>query len=121
MNDGAPSGYRLVDWSALVAKFGGDETIASTLLGIAHRSSTALPDDLRTAAAAADCATLARLAHKLKGTTGDICAHAVREQAAATELAARAESPAAVDRARDLADAVDALLHELQSAAAAAP
>jgi HPt (histidine-containing phosphotransfer) domain-containing protein len=119
MTDSDAAKYRLVDWSSLVAKFGGDAAIASTLLGIAQRSSAAMPAELRAAAAAADCDSLARLAHKLKGTTGDICAHVVREQATATELAARAASPTAVNRANDLADALDALLLELQSVATA--
>jgi HPt (histidine-containing phosphotransfer) domain-containing protein len=119
MNDSAASRYRLIDWPALVDKFGGDEATAAMLLGIAQRSTAPMPADLRTAAAAADCAAIARLAHKLKGTTGDICAPTVREQAAATELAARASAPETADRARELAGAVDALLLELQAAAAA--
>lgn len=121
MNDSAASKYRLIDWPALVDKFGGDEATAAMLLGIALRSTAALPADLRAAATAADCEAIARLAHKLKGTTGDICAPAVREQAAATELAGRAAAPDTPDRARELAGAVEALLLELQTASAAAP
>lgn len=49
MTDSAAK-YRLIDWPALVAKFGGDETIATTWLGIAQRSSATTPADLRTAA-----------------------------------------------------------------------
>ena len=120
MNDSATSKYRLIDWPAIVDKFGGDEATASMLLGIALRTTAAMPADLRAAAAAADFAALSRLAHKVKGTTGDICAPAVREQAAAAELAARASAPESADRARELADAVDALLLELQAASAAA-
>ena len=117
MTDNAAVKYRSIDWPALVAKLGGDETLASTLLGIAQRSSAAMPADLRTAADAANFETMSRLAHKLKGTCGDICAQALREQAAATELAARASAPDAASRTRDLADALDAFLHELQAAA----
>jgi HPt (histidine-containing phosphotransfer) domain-containing protein len=76
-----------------------------------------MPAGLRTAADAADFDTMSRLAHKLKGTCGDICAHALREQAAATDLAARASAPDAASRVRDLADTLDAFLRELQAAA----
>jgi HPt (histidine-containing phosphotransfer) domain-containing protein len=117
MTDPAAAKYRSIDWPALVDKLGGDETLASTLLDIAQRSSAAMPADLRGAADPANFDTISRLAHKLKGTCGDICAHALREQAAATELAARASAPDAASRARDLADTLDAFLHELQAAA----
>jgi HPt (histidine-containing phosphotransfer) domain-containing protein len=116
MTDGAAK-YRLADWPALVAKLGGDEANAATLLGIAQRSRVAMLADLRAAADAADFETMGRLAHKLKGTSGDICVPALREQAAATEPAARASSSETASRARDLADALDALLQELQAAA----
>jgi HPt (histidine-containing phosphotransfer) domain-containing protein len=117
MTDNAAAKYRSIDWPALVAKLGGDETLALTLLGIAQRSSAAMPADLRVAADAANFDAMSRLAHKLKGTCGDICAQTLREQAAATELAARASAPDAASRARDLADSLDAFLHELQAAA----
>jgi HPt (histidine-containing phosphotransfer) domain-containing protein len=117
MTDNEAGKYRSIDWPALVDKLGGDETLAATLLGIAQRSSAAMPADLRAAADAANFDAMSRLAHKLKGTCGDICAQALREQAAATELAARASAPDAAGRARDLADALDAFLLELQAAA----
>lgn len=119
MNDSGPQEYRLIDWPALVAKFDGDATIASGLLGIAQRSSATMPADLRAAAVAGDMDGMARLAHKLKGTAGDICAPALREQALTAELAARAAAPESAAAARALADALDELLQELQASPAA--
>jgi HPt (histidine-containing phosphotransfer) domain-containing protein len=63
--------------------------------------------------------SMARLAHKLKGTAGDICAPALREQALVTELAARSAAPATPAAAFALADALDALMLELQARPAA--
>jgi hypothetical protein len=54
--------HRLIDWPALVAKFGGDERFAFTLLGIAQRSNASMPAELRAAALGGDLATVARLA-----------------------------------------------------------
>ena len=88
--------YRFFDWAALVDKFGGDEEFVRSLLGVTLRASSSLPMELRNACAAADFATLAGLAHKVKGTAGDIVATALQFQARDAELAARAGNFAAL-------------------------
>lgn len=121
MSQNATTTYKNFDWSALVDKLAGDETFARALLAVAQRSSAAMPADLRAAASGSDFEVMARLAHKLKGTAGDICAASVREQAAAAEQSARQASPETAGQLRVLADSVDSLLLDLQSASVAAP
>lgn len=121
MTENATTTYAHFDWPALVAKLGGDETFARALLGVAQRSSGSMPADLRAAAAGVEFDAMARLAHKVKGTAGDICATELREIASAAEQAARQASPESAARIRDLADHLDGLLRDLQAVAAAAP
>ncbi len=85
----------------------------------ASRASAAAPAELRAACAAADLPLLARVAHKVKGTAGDLSAEPLREQARAAELAARAGGADAVQKNLGLADAVDAFLAELRELTAA--
>ena len=112
--------YQTFDWHALLAKFEGDEDFARALLGVALRSSGSLPTDLRNACVAADYPALARLAHKVKGTAGDLVAAGLLVCARDAELAAREADPASIDMNLALADALDALLAEVRTAAAGA-
>ena len=107
---------RTFDHPALLDKFGGDEEFVRSLLGVTLRSSGALPTELRNACAAADFATLATLAHKIKGTAGDIVATTLQSQAREAELAARASDPGAIGLGLELADTVDEFLAEVRSA-----
>ena len=102
------------DWNALVDKMGGDEDFVRSLLAVAVRSSAALPAELRGASAARDLAGLARLAHKIKGTAGDLVATQLQSRAGETELAARASDPGAVGLGLALAEALERLLDELR-------
>jgi HPt (histidine-containing phosphotransfer) domain-containing protein len=108
--------YRFFDWAALVDKFGGDEEFVRSLLGVTLRASSSLPMELRNACAAADFATLAGLAHKVKGTAGDIVATALQFQARDAELAARATEADAIGMNLQLADTLDEFLGEIRSA-----
>ena len=112
------TGYRTFDQAALLEKLGGDRDFVRTLLGVALRSNGNLPSELRNACAAADFATLARLAHKVKGTAGDLVAVALQSSAREAELAARAAEPDAIGLNLELADTLDEFLDELRSAAA---
>lgn len=121
MTENAATTYSHFDWPALVTKLGGDEAFARALLGVAQRSSAALPAELRAAAASAEFEAMARLAHKVKGTAGDICATELRAAASAAEQAARQAAPESPARLRDVADQLDGLLRDLEAVAAAAP
>ena len=106
------------DRQALLDRFGGDAEFVRSLLDVALRSSAALPAELRRASAGEDFASVARLAHKLKGTAGDLVAEALQARARETELAARAAEPRAIGLGVELADALDLLLDELRAAVA---
>ena len=106
------------DRNALLAKLGGDDEFVRGLLGVALRTSGTLPTDLRNACAAADFTALARIAHKVKGTAGDLVAEPLRAQARDAELAARAADPGAIELNLALADALDGLLEDLRRACA---
>jgi len=119
MSDPISPQSRLFDWNALVEKLGGDDAFVRTLLGIALRSSQQMPGELRNASAAADFAALARIAHKVKGTAGDLVAGDLQKRARDTELAARESNPDAIALGLQLADALDMLLAEIRSISAA--
>ena len=108
--------FNTFDPPGLLEKFGGDGEFVRSLLGVTLRSSGTLPTDIRNACAAADFATLATLAHKVKGTAGDIVATTLQSQARAAELAARAADPGAIGLGLELADTVDEFLAEVRSA-----
>lgn len=107
--------YRTFDWDALLDKLGGDEEFVLGLLAVALRSNEPVPAELRAAAAGCDLATLARLAHKVKGTAGDLVAATLQARAREAEVAARGHEPDAVALNLALADALDALLEEVRS------
>ena len=106
------------DWHALLDKLGGDEAFVHGLLAVALRSNAATPSELRAAADIGDCDRMMHLAHRIKGTAGDICAVALRAQATDAETAARDGSGAARMLNRALADSVDTLLGDLRRIAA---
>jgi HPt (histidine-containing phosphotransfer) domain-containing protein len=107
---------RTFDHPALLDKFDGDEEFVRSLLGVTLRSSGTLPTELRNACAAADFAALATLAHKIKGTAGDIVAATLQSQARGAEVAARAADPGAIGLGLELADTMDEFLGEVRSA-----
>jgi HPt (histidine-containing phosphotransfer) domain-containing protein len=107
------------DGQALLDKLGGDQEFVLQLLGVALRSSAAWPAELRSACNQGDYESLAKLAHKVKGTAGDLVAEPLREQARDTELAARDSRPESVAMGLGLADAVERFLAELRASAEA--
>ena len=112
----AVADYRTFDREALLEKLGGDEEFVRQLLAVTLRSSGTVPTELRNACASADFATLARLAHKVKGTAGDLVATTLQSRAKDAELAARASDPGALVLSLELADALDEFLDEARSA-----
>lgn len=110
--------YRTFDPHALLQKFGGDDEFVRSLLGVTLRSSGTLPTELRNACAAADFEALARLAHKVKGTAGDVVATTLQTRAREAELAARASDPDALALNLGLADTIEEFLGEIRRAIA---
>ena len=107
--------YATFDWCALIDKLGGDEDFVLGLLEVALRSNEPLPAELRAAGRAGDLGALARVAHKVKGTAGDLVALPLQSRAREAELAARSGEPAAIALGAGLADALEALLVELRA------
>ena len=110
--------YRTFDAQALLDKFGGDDEFVRSLLGVTLRSSGTLPTELRGACAAADFESLARLAHKVKGTAGDVVATTLQDLAREAEIAARGCDPDAIALNLGLADTIDEFLAEIRNAIA---
>ena len=106
---------RTFNWDALLDKLGGDEEFVGSLLAVALNSNTSMPADLRAACASVNFADLARLAHKVKGTAGDLVADELRERAREAELSAREGKPEALQLGQGLADALDEFLAELRT------
>jgi CheY-like chemotaxis protein/HPt (histidine-containing phosphotransfer) domain-containing protein len=113
----------LIDWPALLARYGGRQAFVEKLARTVLESQADTPAKLRQAAAEQDPAAIAFLAHALKGMAGNLLAAGPRELARQTEAAARAGGDAAVklagelanQLANQLADGVDELLAELRT------
>jgi HPt (histidine-containing phosphotransfer) domain-containing protein len=104
-----------LDWAQLEHRYADHPGFLTKLLGIALTSQSDSPAGLRTAAAAGDMTQLALLAHTLKGTGGNLYAHALQSAAQTTETAARAASPDANAAAEQLAATLEALLVEIRA------
>ena len=92
-------------------------------MGCSKSSFAPGPRGLRTCATAgarADFASLAGLAHKVKGTAGDLVATGLQARAREAEHAARSADPGAIGLNLDLADQLEELLEEIRTAVAGA-
>jgi HPt (histidine-containing phosphotransfer) domain-containing protein len=108
-----------IDWDTLLARLGGDEAFVRALVAVALSSNEGTADVIRSACEQCDHATLAHIAHKTKGTAGDLVAEPVRSLALETEVAARSQDPQAFALGLQLAQAVDVLVVELRDRVAA--
>ncbi|TRZ69175.1 MAG: PAS domain S-box protein [Rhodocyclaceae bacterium] len=104
-----------LDWAQLERRYAKHPGFLTKLLGIALNSQSDGPARLRAAAAAGDMTQLALLAHTLKGTGGNLYAHALQSQAQATETAARNADPDAFAQAEQLAATLDVVLDEIRA------
>lgn len=112
--------YRTFDGDALLDKFGGDQDFVRGLLEVVLRTGESWPMALRDAGARADFAGLAGLAHKVKGTAGDLVATDLQARARDAEHAARSADPVAIGLNLALADTLEDLLAEIRTAVAGA-
>ena len=103
----------MIEWQDLEARYAGKPEFVRKLLGVFTSSQTPMVDQLRMAAANGEAENLARLAHSLKGSAGNIMARSLTGLALETERAARDNRPEAVSRACDLADQLEATLAEI--------
>jgi PAS domain S-box-containing protein len=104
----------LVDFSALEAMFRGRPGFLERLFHLALENNLDIPDKLRTAAAAWNYDEIARLAHTLKGMTGNLKANAMMEMAAKLQADAKAKAPDAIAQATHLANALEHMLGEIR-------
>ncbi len=112
--------YRSFDGDALLDKFGGDEDFVRGLFEVVLRTGGSWPADLRAAGARGDFASLAGLAHKVKGTAGDLAANGLQTRAHDAEHAARSGDPGAIGLNLELAAAFEDLLEEIRTVVARA-
>ena len=104
----------VIDWPALLGRFGGRATFVNKLAGTALASHGDTPARLRSAAQARDKQTLLFVAHTLKGVAGNLSATPLGELAARTEAAIRAGEAAAEALVPELAAATEGLLQALR-------
>jgi CheY-like chemotaxis protein len=103
----------VLDLRQLEQRYAGKPGFLVKLLGIALTSQATTPGDVRSSVTSGDMRQLEFLAHMVKGISGNLFADDLVALAQSTELAARSGSPEAHDLARQLADALDALLLEI--------
>jgi CheY-like chemotaxis protein len=106
----------LLDRRRVEARYGGRASFVGKLLATVRSSHATTAADVRAAARDGDYPLLAELAHRVKGTAGNLAAPALYGIAQRTEAAARACRSEVVDLAFELADAVEVLVAELTEA-----
>jgi PAS domain S-box-containing protein len=109
-----PGELPLIDWDRLATRHKGRQTFIDHLLTLACTSLEPMPDQIRSAVARGDWHTLMHIAHRSRGTSGELVAQAVHALAASTEKAARAASPEAAALGEHLASATARLLDEVR-------
>ncbi len=103
-----------VDWSALEARYAHNLEFLPKLLTAVLESNPDQSTLLRHAAGSGDWAQVAFIAHRLKGTAGNLFAHGFHRLAVTTEESARAQRTETARAAHQLADALDELLQEIR-------
>jgi HPt (histidine-containing phosphotransfer) domain-containing protein len=104
----------MVDATALASLVGGDEQFRRELVENYIANSNSLLVDLEHAVARSDAQAIARLAHRLKGASGSICARVAADAARRLEAAAGSGDPMSLasmlaELRRSLSDTVECL------------
>lgn len=102
--------HDVVDLKALRSRFGSRDALIDKLLTTALHSQQETPQKLRAAAAGANTADLAFLAHNLKGLAGNLCAPLLLDRARALESSARTGAVNTAGLAAEVAHELEALL-----------
>ncbi len=103
-----------VNWDELSSKLGNEPGFVQELLGVVLETNRGVPAALREAARTRDLPSIERLAHRVRGTAGDLVARACHDLARQTEEAAHEAAPSAPGHSLQLADALDAVLDEVR-------
>ncbi|MCC7548074.1 MAG: PAS domain S-box protein [Burkholderiales bacterium] len=103
-----------VDWEALAKRFGNKQPFIDRLVASALCSHAEAPARLRDAAAQRDFPGIAFVAHSIRGTCGNLCAHAVQRLAHETETCAKECTSSALQLSLRLAEDTESLLAELR-------
>ncbi|MEI7614346.1 MAG: response regulator [Betaproteobacteria bacterium] len=104
----------LVDFSALETMFRGKPVFLDRLYHLALENNLDIPGKLRAAAAAGNFDEMSKLAHTLKGMTGNLKANAMMEKAAKLQLDAQAKLSDAGEQATQLANALEHMMGEIR-------
>lgn len=108
------NGASVIDWTALLARFGGRQGVVDRLAKTALLDIRGHRALLETAARQRDLGQLHFVAHTLKGISGNIKASAAQDVATRCEASAREGHEHAFMLAVELGAAVDALIAELE-------
>ncbi|MBK1717644.1 PAS domain S-box protein [Thiocystis violacea] len=111
--DSAPRSGSWVDWSALEARYAHNPRFLPNLISTTLESNADQSARLREAASQGDSALMAFIAHRLKGTAGNLFAKRLHDLAANLEESARARYAEAPRLAYRLAEAMESFLEEI--------
>lgn len=105
----------MIGWTELEARYQGRDAFIAKLLGIFSSTHSGFAEQMKEFAATGSAADVARLAHSLKSSAGNIMAMDLMELALRTEQAARRSAPEAMELALQLCDELEATLAEIQA------
>ncbi len=105
----------MIQWADLEARYQGRDAFIAKLLGIFTSSHANFSSQMREFTAAGNSAEVARLAHSLKSSAGNIMAMELMDLALRTEQAARRSAPEAMELALQLSDELEATLAEIET------
>jgi HPt (histidine-containing phosphotransfer) domain-containing protein len=103
----------MIQRDQLESRYAGRAAFVERLLGVFVHTYAAVPGELRQAVESGDSVGVARLAHLIKGSAGNIMDHDLLALARKTEQATREMRPESMGLALDLADALDLTLAEI--------
>ena len=100
----------MIQRDKLESRYAGRAAFVERLLGVFASTHAPLSGELRRAVENGDALGIARLAHQIKGSAGNIMDHDLLALARKTEQATREMRPESMGLALDLADALDLTL-----------
>ncbi|MBL8457842.1 MAG: Hpt domain-containing protein [Zoogloea sp.] len=100
----------MIQRDKLESRYAGRAAFVERLLGVFANTHAPLSGELRLAVENGDTVGIARLAHQIKGSAGNVMDSDLQVLAQRTEHAAREMRPEGIKLALDLADALDLTL-----------